>query len=92
VTGTVSAAGSGKPVVVATENLKGPLPAATPPPMEKPSWMAYEFEERPVARLLENGWVRFFLVVAFVLAGVCAIAKVIDDHRPPGYVQDPVRK
>jgi hypothetical protein len=52
--------------------------------------MSYEAEERPVARFFENGWVRFFLVVAFVLAGILAIAKVIDDHRPPGYVQAPV--
>ena len=52
--------------------------------------MRYEAEERPVARFFENGWVRFFLVVAFVLVGILTIAKVIDDHRPPGYEQDPV--
>jgi hypothetical protein len=93
VTGTVSAAGSGKPVTVAPENLKGPAAPAAPPPAllsDKPAWMRYEVEERPVARFFENGWVRFFLVVAFVLAGILTIAKVIDDHRPPGYVQDPV--
>jgi hypothetical protein len=54
--------------------------------------MRYEAEERPVARFFENGWVRFFLVAAFVLAGILTIAKVIDDHRPPGYVQEPVGK
>jgi hypothetical protein len=94
VTGTVSAAGSGKPVIVAPENLKG-TPSAPPPPAraaEKPAWMRYEAEERPVARFFENGWVRFFLVAAFVLAGILTIAKVIDDHRPPGYVQEPVGK
>jgi hypothetical protein len=51
--------------------------------------MSYEAQDRPVARFLENGWVRLVLVVAFVLAGILAIAKVIDDHRPPGYVQEP---
>ncbi len=94
VTGTVSAAGSGTPVTVPPENLKSSAPASpsTPvaPPAAKPAWMRYEAEERPVARFFENGWVRFFLVVAFVLAGILAIAKVIDDHRPPGYVQEPV--
>ena len=92
VTGTVSAAGSGKPVTVAPENLKAPAPNLPPsvlPPAAKPAWMTYEAEERPVARFLENGWVRFFLVLAFVLAGILAIAKVIDDHRPPGFVQEP---
>lgn len=95
VTGTVSAAGSGKPVTVAPENLKGPTTPVAPNPAlppDKPAWMRYEAEERPVARFFENGWVRFFLVVAFVLVGILAIAKVIDDHRPPGYVQDPVRR
>jgi uncharacterized membrane protein YraQ (UPF0718 family) len=52
--------------------------------------MSYESEARPVARFFENGWVRFFLVVAFVLAGILAIANLIDEHRPPGYVQEPV--
>ena len=78
---------------MAPENLKGAAPvsrAPSPaPPAGKPAWMSYEAEERPVARFFENGWVRLFLVVAFVLAGVLAIAKVIDDHRPPGYVQEP---
>ncbi len=95
VTGTVSAAGSGKPVTVAPENLKGSTTPVAPTPAlstDKPAWMRYEAEERPVARFFENGWVRFFLVVAFVLAGILTIAKVIDDHRPPGYVQDPVRR
>jgi hypothetical protein len=96
VTGTVSAAGSGKPVTVAPENLRSPAPASPPipvtPPAAKPAWMTYEAEERPVARFLENGWVRFFLVVAFVLAGILAIANLIDDHRPPGYVQEPVAR
>lgn len=95
VTGTVTAAGSGRPVAVAPENLKNLSPALPPPPAspaEKPAWMSYEAEERPVARFFENGWVRLFLVVAFVLAGVLAIAKVIDDHRPPGYVQEPSRR
>ena len=93
VTGTVSAAGSGKPVTVAPENLKGPAaPAAPAPalPSDRPAWMRYEAEARPVARFFEYGWVRFFLVVAFVLVGILTIAKVIDDHRPPGYVQEPV--
>ncbi len=92
-TGTVSAAGSGKPVTVAPENLKSPATTAPPSsaaPAGKPAWMRYEAEERPVARFFENGWVRFFLVVAFVLAGILAIANLIDDHRPPGYVQEPV--
>ena len=92
-TGTVSAAGSGKPVTVAPESLKGPTTPVAPAPAlstYKPAWMRYEAEERPVARFFENGWVRFFLVVAFVLVGILTIAKVIDDHRPPGYVQDPV--
>ena len=93
VTGTVSAAGSGRPVEVAPENLKTPGAASPPPaPREKPAWMRYEAEERPVARLLENGWVRFALVAAFVLAGILFIAKVIDDHRPPGYVQEPMSR
>ncbi len=95
VTGTVSAAGSGKPVSVAPENLKSPAGAVAPPlsaAREKPAWMRYETEERPVARLLENGWVRFTLVAALVLAGILAIAKVIDDHRPPGYVQEPMNR
>jgi hypothetical protein len=93
VTGTVSAAGSGKPVTVAPENLKSPAPASrpvTPSPAEKPAWMKYEAEERPVARFFGSGWVRLFLVVALVLAGILAIASLIDDHRPPGYVQEPV--
>jgi len=89
VTGTVTAEGSGRPVAVAPGNLKAPAPAA-PPKAEKPGWMRCEAEERPVARFFENGWVRFILVVAFVLAGILAIASLIDDHRPPGYVQDPV--
>ena len=93
VTGNVTAVGSGKPVTVAPENLKGGVPfspAPSPAPSAgKPAWMSYEAEDRPVARFLENGWVRFFLVVAFVLAGILAIAKVIDDHRPPGFVLDP---
>ena len=95
VTGTVSAAGSGKPVTVAPENLKSPAGAVPPPPSaarEKPAWMRYEAEERPVARFFENGWVRFALVVALVLAGILVIAKVIDDHRPPGYVQEPMNR
>ncbi|MCL4810429.1 MAG: hypothetical protein KJ062_21920 [Thermoanaerobaculia bacterium] len=96
VTGTVSAAGSGKPVTVAPENLRSPGPVSlatpVPPPAAKPAWMRYEAEERPVARFFESGWVRFFLVVAFVLAGILAIAKLIDDHRPPGFVQDPVER
>ena len=96
VTGTVSAAGSGKPVTVAPENLKRPAPgapAALPPAVAtapKPGWMRYGAEDRPVARFFESGWVRFFLVVAFVLAGILAIATLIDDHRPPGFVQEPV--
>ncbi|HYN44161.1 MAG TPA: hypothetical protein VE129_20470 [Thermoanaerobaculia bacterium] len=93
VTGTVSAAGSGKPVTVVPENLKSPAPSVPPSaaaPVPKPAWMRYESEERPVARFFENGWVRFFLVVAFVLAGILAIASVIDDNRPPGFVQEPV--
>lgn len=94
VTGTVSAAGSGRPVEVAPENLKGPAAAAppSPPPGEKPAWMRFEAEERPVARFFESGWVRFALVVALVLAGILTIAKVIDDHRPPGYVQEPMSR
>ena len=36
-----------------------------------------------------NGWVRLLLVVGFVLAGILAIANLIDDHRPPGFVQEP---
>ncbi len=52
--------------------------------------MRYGAEERPVARFFENGWVRFFLVVAFVPAGLLMIADLIDDNRPPGYVQEPV--
>lgn len=94
VTGTVSAAGSGTPVTVAPENLKSPAPASTATPAEtpapKPGWMSYQAEERPVSRFFENGWVRFFLVVAFVLAGILAIASLIDDHRPPGFVQEPM--
>lgn len=93
VTGTVSAAGSGRPVEVAPENLKAPGAAAPPPPpREKPAWMRYEAEERPLALLLEKGWVRLVLVVAFVLAGILFLAKVIDDHRPPGYVQEPMNR
>ncbi|MFN7986925.1 MAG: hypothetical protein U0529_05600 [Thermoanaerobaculia bacterium] len=94
VTGTVSAAGSGRPVSVAPENLKSPAPGAPsrPDPGEKPAWMRYKAEERPVARFFESGWVRFALVVALVLAGILAIAKVIDDHRPPGYVQEPMNR
>lgn len=79
---------------VAPENLKSPAPSSPPnplaPPATKPAWMSYEAEERPVARFFENGWVRFFLVVAFVLAGILVIANLIDDHRPPGFVQEPV--
>ena len=90
VTGSVTAAGSGKPIEVAGASLKGPPPAA-PPPMPRPSWMDYGPDERPVARLFENGWVRLFLVVAFVLAGVLVLAKVIDDHRPAGYTDAPAR-
>lgn len=94
VTGTVSAAGSGRPVTVAPENLKSPAPVSLQnpeaAPAPKPAWMTYEAEERPMARFFENGWVRFFLVVAFVLAGIFALANLIDDHRPPGFVQDPV--
>ena len=90
VTGTVSAEGSGKPVAVAPENLKG-APPVPPPPAAKPGWMSYEAEERPVARFFESGWVRFALVVALVLAGVVTIARLIDDHRPPGYVQEPAK-
>ena len=90
VTGTVSAAGSGRPVTVAPGNLKGP-PPVPPPHAEKPGWMRYEAEERPVARLFESGWVRFALVVALVLAGIATIARLIDDHRPPGYVQEPAK-
>jgi hypothetical protein len=92
VTGTVSAAGSGKPVTVAPENLKSPAtssPPAVAPPAQKPAWMRYGAEERPVERFFRNGWVRFFLVVGFVLAGILGIASVIDDHRPPGFVQEP---
>ena len=94
VTGTVSAAGSGRPVVVAPENVKEPAAAAPPPPppREKPAWMRYEADERPVARLFESGWVRFGIVVALVVAGILTIAKVIDDHRPPGYVQEPMKR
>ena len=95
VTGTVSAAGSGKPVTVAPENLKSPAPSAPPSPASpagKPAWMRYEAEERPVARFFENVWVRLFLVVAFVLAGILTIANLIDDNRPPGFVQEPVRR
>ena len=81
-------------MTVAPQDLKAPAPASPPPPAAppapKPAWMTYEAEERPVARFFENGWVRFFLVVAFVLVGILTIAKVIDDHRPPGYLQDPV--
>ena len=54
--------------------------------------MRFEAEERPVARFFESGWVRFALVVALVLAGILTIAKVIDDHRPPGYVQEPMSR
>jgi hypothetical protein len=93
VTGTVSAAGSGKPVTVAPENLKSPAPASAPaaqPSEPKPAWMSFGAEERPGARFFGNGWVRFFLVVAFVLAGILAIAGLIDDHRPPGFVQEPL--
>ena len=93
ITGTVSAAGSGKPVAVAPENLKSPAPASPPPPVppaSKPAWMTYEAEERPVARFFQNGWVRFALVAALVLAGILTIVNLIDDHRPPGYVQEPV--
>lgn len=94
VTGTVSAAGSGKPVTVAPENLRTSAPVSAQPPVvpppAKPAWMSYEAEERPVARFFENGWVRLFLVVAFVLAGILAIASLIDDNRPPGFVQEPV--
>lgn len=97
VTGTVSAAGSGRPVTVAPENLKSPAPSSPPssppaaaPPAQKPAWMRYGGEERPVALFFRNGWVRFFLVVGFVLAGILGIASLIDDHRPPGFVQEPV--
>jgi len=95
VTGTVSAAGSGNPVTVAPENLRGPAPVPPPaaaPVDRKPGWMTYEAEERPVARFFGNGWVRFLLVVAFVLAGILAIANLIDVHRPPGYVQEPMNR
>ncbi len=92
VTGTVSAAGSGKPVTVAPENLRSPAPSSPPaaePSAPKPDWMRYGGEEQPVARFFRNGWVRFFLVVGFVLAGILGIASLIDDHRPPGFVQEP---
>lgn len=88
VTGSVPAAGSGRPVTVDPANLKGP-PPPVPPPAQKPAWMRYEEDERPLARLLESGWVRFLLVVALVLAAVFGVARLIDDQRPPGYVQDP---
>ena len=94
VTGTVSAAGSGERVTVAPENLKSPAPALPSSPVpapdaRRPAWMSYGAEERPVARFFGNAWVRLVLVVAFVLAGILAIASLIDHHRPPGYVQEP---
>lgn len=92
VTGTVAAAGSGRPVSVAPENIKEPAAAVPSPSREKPGWMRYEAEERPVARFFENGWVRLALVVALVLAGILTIAKVIDDNRPAGYVQEPMNR
>ena len=90
VTGTVSAAGSGTPIEVPDGRLKGP-PPAVPPPAPRPAWMDYEAEVRPVARYFESGWVRLLLVAAFVLAGILVLAKVIDDHRPPGYTEAPAR-
>jgi hypothetical protein len=77
-------------VTVDPASLKGP-PPPVPLPAEKPGWMRYEEEEEPLARLLENGWVRLLLVAALVLAAVFGIAKLIDDQRPPGYVQEPAR-
>lgn len=90
VTGSVTAAGSGRPIEVDGASLKGPAPVA-PPPGPRPAWLDYEAEERPFARLLESGWVRLLLVAAFVLAGILGLAKLIDDHRPPGYTQEPAR-
>ena len=90
VTGSVTAAGSGTPIEVPEGKLKGP-PPPVPAPGPRPAWMDYEAEERPVARFLENGWVRFLLVLGFVLAGILVLAKLIDDHRPPGYTEEPAR-
>jgi len=90
VTGTVRASGSGSPVTVDPSSLKG-SPPAVPPPAPKPGWMSYEVEERPLARFFESGWVRLLLVAALVVAGILGIAKLIDDHRPPGYTETPAR-
>jgi hypothetical protein len=53
--------------------------------------MSYEARERPWALFFESPWVRLLVVVGLVLAGVLGIAKLIDDHRPPGYVEEPAR-
>jgi hypothetical protein len=53
--------------------------------------MDYEAEDRPVARFFESGWIRLLFVVAFVLAGILGLAKVIDDHRPAGFTDEPAR-
>ena len=90
VTGSVTAAGSGRPIEVDESKRKGPAPAV-PPREPRPAWMDYEAEDRPISRLLESGWVRLLLVAAFVLAGVLGLAKLIDDHRPAGYTDELAR-
>lgn len=91
VTGSVFAAGSGRPVAVEPASLKG-APPPVPPRAPRPAWMSYEAEERPWALFFESPWVRCLLVVGLVLAGILGIAKLIDDHRPPGYVEEPARR
>ena len=51
-----------------------------------------EFEAEVAKSTLPVVLAFFFLVVAFVLAGILVIANLLDDHRPPGFVEEPVER